>query len=175
MFVKEKCFFLGKIVRTHSFHGQLVLATNLSLTAKVLKEPILVELDGGLVPFYLDAEKGLRRRDHQSYFIHLDHIDNKEQAMLYVGCDVYLEKLPTEEKEELLKEPAFFEGLAIYNEHNEYLGDVIEVLDFSGNTLANVSIQGEAVLLPFTEHHILSVDMDKRKVKLHIPEGLLDM
>lgn len=176
MFVKESCIYLGKIIRTHGIHGQLVVATKLSFNMENIKEPILVELDGGLVPFYLASPEGVRFRDHQSYLIRFDHVEKKEQAAKYVGCELYLLFPPDDiEEDSLLSEPSLLKHFSIYDDNNSYLGKVNDVLDFSGNTLLSVYIKDKEVLLPFTEAHILSWDTTERKIQLYIPEGLLEI
>lgn len=175
MFVKESCIYLGKIIRTHGIHGQLVVTTKLSLNMENIKEPILVELDGGLVPFYLATKEGVRFRDHQSYLIRFDHITNKEQAEQYIGCETYLLSLPNVEKESLALTPSLLKHFSIYDDANQYIGKVDDTLDFSGNILLRVFIEDREVLLPFTEAHILSWDTAERKIQLHIPKGLLEI
>lgn len=177
MFVKKECIYLGKIIRTHGIHGDLVLATELTLDAKNKEEPILIELDGGLVPFYLAQKEGLRIRDHQSYLIRFDHTENKEQAEPYVGVETYLLTFPNHKSSEtsLPKEPSLLKGYSIYDENNKHIGEVDDVLDFSGNILIRIFIQDKEILLPFTEDHIINWHSEQRTIQLHIPEGLLNL
>lgn len=175
MFAKENCIFLGTITRTHGIHGQLVLASELPLSKADIEEPILVDIDGGLVPFYLN-NSGFRARDHQSYLICFDHTNNREQAEKYVNSATYLLTPPFVEADNLPKqEPALLKNYTIHNERNEYLGKVDEVLDFSGNILLRTFINEKEVLLPFTEAHIINWDSSKRSIQLQIPDGLLEL
>ncbi len=176
MFVKEDCIYLGRIIRTHGIHGQLVLATELSLSSENIEEPILVDIDGGLVPFYLQKEGGLKNRYTQSYLITFDHIATKEEAEVYVNCEAYLLTLPKSIVEEKFPtETAFLKNYDVYDATNAFVGKVDEVVDFSGNVLLRLFIDNEEVLLPFTEDHILSWDNENRKIQLSIPEGLLEI
>ncbi len=174
MFVKKECIYLGKITRTHGIHGQMVLATELTLATHKQEEPILVELDGGLVPFYLDKSE-LKQRDHQSYLIKFDHISTREQAEKYVNAETYLLSHPRPGKDKFPTEKALLKNFSIYDASNVFVGKVNDVLDFSGNTLFQLFIEDKEVLLPFTESHILDWNSEERKIKLQIPEGLLDL
>ncbi len=176
MFVKEDCIYLGRIVRTHGIHGQLVLATELSLTEENKEEPILVDIDGGLVPFFLKKDTGLKVRDTQSYLIAFDHITNKEDAERYINCETYLLTLPTTiTDEEFPTETAYLKNYSLYDAKNNFVGKIDEVIDFSGNTLVRLFIDNEEVLIPFTEDHILDWDNSERKIQLSIPKGLLEI
>ncbi len=171
MFVKEDCINIGRVVRAHGIHGQLVLASEVSLPDEITKEPFLLEIDGGLVPFYLES---LKNRDHQSYLIKFDHLNSKEEAEQYINCEVYLLSLP-DSGDTLPKEASLLKNYSLYDEQENFVGKIDDVLDFSGNILARLFIEKKEILLPFTEEHILDWNNEERKIKLHIPEGLLDL
>lgn len=176
MFVKEKCIYLGKITRTHGIHGQLVLMSDLPLDTANTKEPILVNIDGGLVPFYLHkGDDGLRYRDHQSYLIHFDHIDTKDSAEKYCGCETYLLSFPIKNIDDATLTPELFRGFSIYNENEEFVGTIEEIVNYSGNTLACILIDEKEVLIPFTDSHIIAWDIDKHRIQLQIADGLLEI
>lgn len=175
MFVKSDCIHIGKIVRTHGIHGHLVLVSNVNLTEKQGKEAILLDIDGGLVPFFVRKENGIKERDHQSYFLHFDHIENKEMADKYVGLDVYLTSYESPQEVKELPPESVLKGYKIYNQSKEYIGEVQDIIDYSGNVLLSVISNEDEYLIPFTEDHIISWDTEKRSITITISEGLLEI
>lgn len=176
MFVKEKCVCIGKIVRTHGIHGQVIVLSDMEITEQDIKEAILVDIDGGLVPFFA-KEKGWRKRDNQSYFLHFDHIDNKEIADGYCGLDLFLENVDTEYTEsDKSIDNEYLEGYLVYDTSNKEIGEAVELLDFSGNVLLKtISKEDKEILIPFAEEYLISIDKENKKVQLQIPDGLLDL
>ncbi len=172
--MKEECIYLGKITRTHGIHGQLVLVTELTLEAHKQEEPILVEIDGGLVPFYLDKNE-VKQRDHQSYLIKFDHISTKEEAERYINTETYLLSYSGLQNDKLPTEKALLKDYSLYDADNVFVGKINDVLDFSGNILLQLFIENRELLLPFTESHILDWNNEERKIRLQIPEGLLNL
>lgn len=176
MFTKSDCILIGKIIRTHGVNGHLILASNVNLSENQEKEPILIDIDGGLVPFFVHKKEGIKERNHQSYFLHFDHINNKEMAEKYIGSDVYLSSYTKKgQTEELPKKDNLLKGYKVYNQAGEYIGEIKSIIDYSGNVLLDVSSKENEYLLPFTEEHIIGWDNENKHITLAISEGLLEI
>jgi len=66
-------------------------------------------------------------------------------------------------------------GLDVYEETGEKLGQVKEILAPGANDVWVVQREGKAdLLLPFISSVVKNIDLDKQKVEVEIPEGLLD-
>lgn len=175
MFVKENCVCIGRIVRTHGIHGQLVVVSDFDLSSDNVKEVVLVNIDGGLVPFFV-AEGGWKIRDHQSYFLHLDHLNCKEKAENYCGLEVYLINYSPPEIDATEDEYGYLQDYEVYDELDNLLGKVEELLDYSGNILLKViSSEKKELLLPFVEEQLLSINQETKQIHLQIPQGLLEL
>lgn len=174
MFVKKECFYLGKILRTHGIHGQMVIESQLPFTKQMKKEPLLVDIDGGLVPFFL-SEESMKSRDHQSYFIHFDHICSKEEAERYIGCELYLLHYEAPQEKDDTTKSNELKDYALYDESNTFLGKIVEVLDYSGNILFRLTNNEQEILIPFIKENILLWDNEKHSIQMLLPEGLLDL
>ena len=85
---KEDCFYLGKIVRKHSFKGQVVakLDTDEPELYQNL-ESVFVALGNDLVPFFIETislQKGNQLR------IRFEDVENEADADAILGIEVYL-------------------------------------------------------------------------------------
>jgi 16S rRNA processing protein RimM len=100
-------------------------------------------------------------------------VDSEKYAKRMVGTSVYLFK------NEIVFTPdeVFESELVNYLLADEKLGEIgiIEQVDnYSGNIVFTVNFKGKEILVPFNEDLLISVDKQKKKIKLRFPEGLLD-
>lgn len=65
--------------------------------------------------------------------------------------------------------------MAVYDEKDQYLGILTNVIETGANDVYEVKFEdGREVLFPAIKQCILDVDMEGRKMKVHIMDGLLD-
>ena len=65
--------------------------------------------------------------------------------------------------------------MAVYDEYEQYLGVLTNVIETGANDVYEVKFEdGREVLFPAIKQCILDVDMESRKMKVHIMDGLLD-
>lgn len=60
MLRKEDCYLAGTFTKTHGVKGELVAKTNGDLLEKNKLESILIDIDGGLVPFLFQIMESAR-------------------------------------------------------------------------------------------------------------------
>ncbi len=67
-------------------------------------------------------------------------------------------------------------GLRVITDEDKVLGELTDVLETGANDVYQVTDEnGKEVLLPAIKDCILSVDLEKGEMKVHILEGLLDL
>ena len=65
--------------------------------------------------------------------------------------------------------------MAVYDEQEQYLGVLTNVIETGANDVYEVKFEDDReVLFPAIRQCILDVDLESRKMKVHIMEGLLD-
>lgn len=66
-------------------------------------------------------------------------------------------------------------GVEVYDEDEKYLGVLENVIETGANDVYEVKFEnGTTVLFPAIKQCILNVDIENRRMKVHIMEGLLD-
>ena len=90
MITREDCVKIGEVTKTHNLQGEVVVTTDSDLLEKYADEPVFIQMDGAPVPFFI-ADEGLTVRNHTSYIVKFDFVDNLEQAERLTGCEVLLE------------------------------------------------------------------------------------
>jgi len=176
MFKKEDCFFVGSFVKTHGVKGELVAKKSSDLLEKYKLESVLVDIDGGLVPFFI-APNGLTPRNHASVRILLEDMDNEAKATRFIGCEIYVpfKDAPDyfEDKEEI--EASALIGFTYIDEERGVIGSIEDIQDYSGNIVLVLELNGQEVLIPFADENFIEIDEAEKSITMETPEGLIDL
>lgn len=163
---------VGAIAQTHGIHGEVKVfpMTDDVKRFQKLKEIIL---DTGREKMTLEIE-GVK---YFKKFVILKFkgIDNINDIERYKGKSLYV----TRENAVKLGRDEYFIAdlidLEVYDEDGNYLGALTNVIETGANDVYEVRFEdGREVLLPAIKQCILDIDMENRKMKVHIMDGLLD-
>ena len=169
--ITESILPLGKFIKTFAYKGQLVLMSNAKVKSLFFQtELVFVIIDGLPVPFFID-ENGIQPKN-ENYLIKLKDINTDETAVKLVGKEVYV-------NENLIQNEAAgttgFQEFELFNQDDKYIGKVEQIVHYSQNTLLQLTKHNREILVPFTENHILEIDNSAKKIKMKIPDGLIEL
>ncbi len=163
---------VGAITQPHGIHGEVKVfpTTNDVRRFKALKEVIL---DTGREKLTLEIE-GVKFFK-QYVILKFKGFDNINGIEKYKGKPL----LVTRENAVKLGRDEYFIadliGVEVYDEDGQYLGVLKNVIETGANDVYEVTFEdGRDVLLPAIKQCILDVDIENRRMKVHIMEGLLD-
>ena len=170
---KEDCFYLGKIVRKHSFRGEVVIKLDTDEPELYQNlESVFVALGNNLVPFFIETislQKGNQLR------IRFEDVENEADADAIMGVEVYL---PLKFLPKLTGNKFYFHeifGFDIEDVNYGYLGVIAGVNDSSAQPLFEVNSNGTKIFIPMIDDFIRKVDRDNNKIIVETPEGLIDL
>ena len=166
----QDCVHLGTITKTHGVDGKLVLITKTNLEKKDLREPIFIDIDGLLVPFFLLS---LDEKRNDQYIIELELVPNLDEAAKLIGHEVYVENIDAVLTESF--DLSSLEGLLIIDQNVGELGACKRIEEISGNYLLIVEIEGEEVMIPFAEDFIVEIFKEENYILLDLPDGLVEL
>jgi 16S rRNA processing protein RimM len=163
---------VGAITQTHGIHGEVKVFPTTD-DVKRFKKLKNVILDTGKEKITLEIE-GVRFFKNLA-ILKFKGFDNINDIEKYKGKCLYV----TRENAVKLKRDEYFIadliGLKVYDEDDSYLGELVNVIETGANDVYEVKFEdGREVLFPAIKQCILDVDMDNRKMKVHIMPGLLD-
>jgi len=170
---KEDCFYLGKIVRKHSFRGEVVakLDTDEPELYQNL-ESVFVALGNDLVPFFI--EESLLQKGNQLR-IKFEDMLSEADADAILGAGLYL---PIEFLPKLTGNKFYFHeiiGFDIEDINYGYVGIITGVNDTSAQPLFEIDSNGVDVFIPMIDDFIKKVDRDNKKIVVEAPAGLIDL
>ncbi len=167
----EDFFRVGVIANTHGIRGEV----------KVFPTTDDVKRFDYLKEAYIDAgkEKIKVEVSNVRYFKNLvivkfKGIDNINDIERYKGKDLLVTRenaLPLEEGEYYL---ADIIGANVYTEDGILFGSLEDVIETGANLVYSVQHEGKEVLLPVIDDCVKEVNVEEKKVIIHIMKGLLD-
>ena len=106
----------------------------------------------------------------------LEGISHRDQAEELVGSDLFIEKAALEVLEEGTYYWADLMGLSVYNLAGDHLGEVSAIVQTGSNDVYVVKRRDGTteieVLIPALASVVREVDLDRRTMRVDLPEGL---
>ncbi|NDO50010.1 ribosome maturation factor RimM [Lachnospiraceae bacterium MD335] len=163
---------VGAITQTHGLRGEVKVfpTTDDVKRFKKLKEVIL---DTGKEKMALEIENV--RFFKQFAILKFKGFDNINDIERYKGKSLYV----TRENAVKLRKDEYFiadlMGVKIYDEQDAYMGVLKDVIVTGANDVYEIALEdGRTLLLPAIKQCVLDVDIEQRRMKVHVLDGLLD-
>lgn len=163
---------VGIISSTHGVRGEVkVFPTTDDVNRfKKLKE-VLLDTGNGQLKLQIESVKFFK----QFVILKFKGYNNINDIEKYKGKSL----LVTRENAVKLKKDEYFIadliGMKVENEDGSFSGILKDVIETGANDVYTVLCEnGREVLIPAIRECILSVDTDKREMKVHLLDGLLD-
>ena len=121
------------------------------------------------------TEIELFRRQHGRCIAKFRGIDSISDAEKYIGQEVRIaaNELPA------LEEGWFYtfqlKGCRVFATDGAYLGVVTDILDSGGTEILKVDLDEQETLIPFAEAYLKSIDLERQKVEVDLPDDLRDL
>lgn len=175
MIKKEDIVEIGKFQKTHALKGELNALLDVDEGYIDDGNPLIVEMDGIFVPFYAES---VRPKGSESFLIKLKDIDSSDSAREFVNKSVYglrIDLLDYFDDPEMELKEDFLDFVIIDSIAGE-VGKIVDIDDSTDNVLFIVETpEGKTIYIPVAEEFITSIDRDRMRVEMTLPEGLLDL
>ena len=168
MIKKEEVYKIGRIGKAHGVKGEVSFNFDDDVFDRVDAEYLILEVDGILVPFFMEE---YRFRSDSTALVKFEDIDTQDRARELTNCDVYFPRDMADEDEEELTY-SFLVGFDIIDDQSgKNIGTIASIDDNTMNILFELE---DGMLIPASEELITDIDKDNKTITLALPEGILD-
>jgi 16S rRNA processing protein RimM len=165
---------LARVLKTQGRHGEVAVELHSDVPDRFVE---------GMRVFALDAQGGRRQMKIEGLWPHKGHlvlkfagIDSISDAETLLRCEL---QVPRAERAEL--EPGWMyisdlAGCTVFDGDRE-IGTVQDV-EFGAGEAPLLIVQGKPKLpyeIPFAEAYLVSVDLDAKRIRMKLPEGMLEV
>ena len=170
---KEDCFYLGSIVRKHSFKGEVVIKLDTD-EPEIYQgmESIFVDLGNNLIPFFI--EKSSLHKGNQLR-VQFEGINSEEEADSILKSGIYL---PLDLLPKLTGDQFYFHevmGFTVVDENYGEVGVLESINDKAAQPLFEIKKGENEIFIPMIDDFIKKVDRKNKQIIVSTPEGLIEL
>jgi 16S rRNA processing protein RimM len=170
---KETCLLLGAITKANRKTGQLTISTTQQPAERFADiKMIFLDIDGGLVPFFIFEQSGSGSGQLR---VRLQDYDTPEVAQQLTGYKVYiaLDDFPSQSLNQVYQHQ--LTDYSVMDKTAGALGQITGIIESTKQAILQVDHNGDEILIPFVEDFIIKIDRQKKVLYLDLPEGLIDL
>lgn len=169
---KDKCFYVGRIVKTHGLKGEVTLRIDNEQFDEIEElNYFLLDMNDNLIPFFVED---IAYHSNKAFVLFQD-LKTLEAANQLVGNSVYLplDLLPEKEGNDFYSHEVV--GFLVVDEERGELGKVQEIIEYPTQSLIQILVDGKEILIPIHDDIIKNVDREGKKIFIKAPAGLIEM
>ncbi|MBS9773897.1 MAG: 16S rRNA processing protein RimM [Tenacibaculum sp.] len=170
---KEDCFYLGSIVKKHSFKGEVIIKLDTDEPELYRNmESVFVDLGNNLVPFFIEKSslsKGTMLR------VKFEDVNTEEDADAIVKSGIYL---PLSLLPKLTGDKFYYHeviGFTVIDTNHGEVGTLVNINDKSAQPLLEIERGEVEIFIPMIDDFIKKVDKTNKIIEVETPEGLIDL
>lgn len=170
---KEDCFYLGKIVRKHSFKGEVVIKLDTDEPELYIEmESVYVDFGNNLVPFFI--EKSSLHKGNQLR-VRFEDVNSEADADAILKSDIYL---PLTLLPKLTGDQFYFHEIIGFKVVDRIFGEVgiiVKINETAAQPLFEIDREGKEIFIPMVDEFIKKVDRANKTIEVQTPDGLIEL
>ena len=165
MIRRDEVYKIGKLGKPHGVKGEITFAITDDVFDRVDAEYLVLDIDGILVPFYLEE---YRFKNDENVLVKFEDIDT--------GCEVFFPRHLSDSDGENMTWAEIIGFQLVDAVTGKVVGTLDRVDDSTLNLLFEVTTpEGDDLLIPASNDLIEEVSAERKEIRMAIPEGLLDL
>lgn len=170
MIRREDVYRIGCIGKAHGIKGEVSVQVSDDVFDRVDAEYLVLELDGIMVPFFMEE---YRFKTDETVLVKFEGVDTQERARELTGTEVYFPRALADEADDGELSYAQLVGYTLKDNADGIAVGVIAAVD---EQTMNIMFElADGRLLPASEELIVSIDTEEKVITMIIPEGILDL
>lgn len=173
MMQKEDCFYLGKIVKKHSFKGEVVIKLDTDEPELYRNlESVFVDLGNNLIPFFIEKSSLSKST---MFRVKFEDVNTEQDADAIMRAGIYL---PLHLLPKLTGNKFYYHeviGFTVIDVKFGEVGEIKSINDTSAQPLFEINRGDIEIFIPMIDNFIHKIDRDNKVVEVSTPEGLIDL
>ena len=169
MIKKEDCYKIGRLGKAHGVRGEVSFQFDDDIFDRVDADYLVLELDGILVPFFMEE---YRFRSDTVCLVKFCDIDTQQRAQELTGTDVYFPRALAEEVADVPTLSQLVGFNLIEADSGQVVGRIATIDDQTQNILFELE---DGRLIPANDDLVTDINTDNKTITMNIPEGLLEI
>lgn len=170
---EEDCFYLGRIVKKHSFKGEVIIKLDTDEPDLYENlESVFVDLGNNLVPFFIEKSSLSKST---MFRVKFEDVDTEADADAIMRAGIYL---PLNLLPKLSGKKFYFHeviGFTVIDTLFGEVGEIVSINDSTAQPLFEIDREGSEVFVPMIDDFIKKVDRENKIIEVTTPEGLIDL
>ncbi|MBF0119951.1 MAG: 16S rRNA processing protein RimM [Desulfobacterales bacterium] len=163
-------FTIGKIIGAHGIKGKLHIATdNESLSLFEKNIPILITNNGIDQYYTITHIKPIK----DGAILSFKEVLTRDEALLLVGAELLQERSFFPKLEEGTYYWVDLIGMSVLNDTGDYVGIIASIFPTGSNDVYVIKNERKEILVPAISSVIKTVDLEKKEMKISLPEELV--
>ncbi len=164
---------IGKIVKTHGIHGELIIEAIDSEIFENIEGPVFIIIDGLPVPFFI---KNASPTTSTRFRVSLKWIDSETKAKALINTPIFAPSGSLSISESQFNQsPNLLIGFNVSDLHYGLLGPVTGILYQNNNPLLAIQHPKAEILVPLHPDLVLNLNYRKKTMEIDAPQGLLNL
>ena len=158
---------LGRISKTHGYNGSVVLVSDQPFNDELEQlEELFILIDGLQVPFPVEEFTLLT---DTSAHVRLEFVDNQNEAIRLVNCEVYA--VITFREQKMVTELEQWIDFAVHDTNYGKIGVIQNIEDYKGNIVMQVMDGDKEILISLYTELITNIDHHAKILYITAPDG----
>ncbi|WBX72513.1 ribosome maturation factor RimM [Tenacibaculum retecalamus] len=170
---KEDCFYLGKIVKKHSFKGEVVIKLDTDEPDLYENlESVFVDLGNNLVPFFIEKSSLSKST---MFRVKFEDVDTEQDADAIMRAGIYL---PLNLLPKLTGNKFYYHeviGFTIIDKNYGEVGTLAYINDKAAQPLFEIENGDTEIFIPMIDDFIKKVDREHKTIEVETPKGLIEL
>ena len=163
---------IGFILKPHGLKGEVTVSLDAGIPEDIESlQSVFLEKDNRLVPYFIEA---ISVRGPKA-FVKFEDVNSLEMAGEISRQGIYIPKPERTKSKQGEFYPDEVIGFKVYDESDELIGTIKEVMDDGPNPMLVLDHNSKEVLIPLNSPFIQNVDKRKKRFTVNLPEGFLDI
>jgi len=169
MIKREEVFKIGRLGKSHGVKGEVSFQFDDDIFDRVEAEYLVLEIDGILVPFFMED---YRFRNGYLAYVKFKDVDTQERASELTGCDVFFPRALAETEDEMPILEMLVGFGVVDTSSGKTVGTIVDINDQTANVLFELNT---GHLIPASDELIMNIDTENEEIVMNLPEGLLEL